>query len=89
MSHFKVVCPQCQGTKQLRKHGRNRGKNGQARYFCAACQRAFTPQAKARGLSPEKEQLILKALKEGMSYSAITRTFSCSFSTIYALLKKP
>jgi transposase-like protein len=37
----------------------------------------------------EKQRLILNALKEGISYSAITRTFNCSFSTIYALLKKP
>ena len=50
MSHFKVACPHRQGTEQLRKHGRNRGQGGQARYFCTACERAFTPEAKSRGL---------------------------------------
>jgi hypothetical protein len=63
----------------------------QGRYFCAACSRAFTLHPTPRGLSPEKERLIHNALKEGISYSdsAITRTFNCSFSTVYALLKKP
>ena len=88
MSQVLLACPHCQNTDSLRKHGRNRGENGQLRYFCSGCHRAFTPQAKARGLSPEKEQGILNALKEGSSYSAITRTFACSFSTVYALLKK-
>jgi len=81
-----VLCPHCDSGERVRKHG---VRGGKARYFCASCARAFTLHPTPRGVPAEKQRLILNALKEGISYSAITRTFNCSFSTVYALLKKP
>ncbi len=79
-------CPHCGGEERVRRYGCNR--SGSERLFCNVYRRAWTLVPKSRSLTSEKEQLILKALQETSSYSAIARTFSVSRNTIYALLKK-
>ncbi len=79
-------CPHCGEEERVRRYGRNR--SGSERLYCNVCRKAWTLLPKSRSLTSEKEQLLLKALQETSSYSAIARTFSVSRNTLYALLKK-
>ena len=79
-------CPHCGEEERVRRYGRNR--SGSERLYCNVCCKAWTLAPKSRSLTSEKEHLILKALQETTSYSAIARTFSVSRNTLYTLLKK-
>ena len=79
-------CPLCQQSEPVIRFGHNR--SGTQRLRCQACRKIWTPQAKSRSLTPEKEAHILAALKERLSQRAIARTFGVSRDTIRELLKK-
>jgi transposase-like protein len=52
------------------------------------CCKTWTPQPKSRAVTPEKEQLILAALRERLAQRAIARTLKVSRDTIGETLKK-
>jgi transposase len=79
-------CPLCQQSQPVIRFGHNR--SGTQRLRCQACCKIWTPQAKSRSLTPEKEVHILAALTERLSQRAIARTFGVSRDTIRELLKK-
>jgi len=80
------ACPHCGEEERVRRYGCNR--SGSERLYCNVCRKAWTLRPKSRSVTSEKAQLILNALQETTSYSAIARTFKVSRNTIYALLKK-
>lgn len=68
------------------KDGRSR--QGKQRYRCRSCGRRSSENATPRGALPEKQALVLAALRERMSLRAAARAFGMSRNTITALLKK-
>ena len=79
-------CPACDLSEPVIRFGFNRG--GTQRLRCKACGKTWTPQARSRALSPEKEALIETALGERLSQRAIARTFKVARSTVQEVLKK-
>ncbi len=61
---------------------------GNQRLRCQQCKKTWTPKARSRALSPEKEALIAAALQERVSQRAIARTFKVARTTVRDLLKK-
>ncbi len=61
---------------------------GNQRLRCQACRRTWTPHARSRQLSAEKEALISAALQERLSQRAIARTFKVARTTVREILKK-
>ena len=72
-------CPVCDVAEPVIRFGFNRG--GTQRLRCKACGKTWTPKARSRQLSPEKEALIEAALGERLSQRAIARTFKVARST--------
>ena len=79
-------CLQCNLSEPVIRFGFNRC--GTQRLRCKACGKTWTPQARSRELSPEKEALIEAALGERLSQRAIARTFKVARSTVQEVLKK-
>ena len=79
-------CPHCQQSEPVVRFGRTR--SGSQRLRCQACCKTWTPEPKSRAVTPEKEQLILAALRERLSQRAIARTLKVSRDTIRETLKK-
>ena len=61
---------------------------GNQRLRCQSCKKTWTPGARNRALSAEKEALIVAALHERLSQRAIARTFKVARTTIREILKK-
>ncbi len=80
------VCAACGLSEPVIRFGLNRC--GTQRLRCKACGKTWTPQAKSRKLSAEKEALIVSALGERLSQRAIARTFKVARTTIREVLKK-
>ncbi len=79
-------CPACGLSEPVIRFGTNRC--GTQRLRCKACGKTWTPQARSRALSAEKEALITAALQERVSQRAIARTFKVARTTVRELLKK-
>jgi transposase len=79
-------CPHCQQSEPVVRFGRT--CSGSQRLRCQACRKTWTPHPKSRAVTPEKEQLILAALRERLSQRAIARTLKVSRDTIRETLKK-
>ena len=79
-------CPLCDLAEPVVRFGFNRC--GTQRLRCKACGKTWTPKARSRALSAEKEALIAAALQERLSQRAIARTFKVARTTIRDLLKK-
>ncbi len=80
-----VPCPACASADVIR-HGTN--PSGTARLRCKSCGKTWTPNARSRALSPEKEAAIVGALAERISQRGIARAMKVSRDTIRALRKK-
>ena len=85
-----LSCPHC-GNTALIKFGTNR--SGTPRCRCHGCGRTFTRAPKNRTMTPEREALILGALKErisqrGISQRGIARALKVGRQTIRAVRKK-
>ena len=61
---------------------------GNQRLRCQQCKKTWTPKARSRALSAEKEALIASALQERSSQRAIARTFKVARTTVREVLKK-
>jgi transposase-like protein len=75
-----IVCPYCRKPDSVVRHGTT--DSGTARCRCRACGKTFSPQPKSRRLTPEKRQMIERALAERLSQRAIARCYRVSFQTI-------
>jgi transposase-like protein len=80
-----LSCPHC-GNTALIKFGTNR--SGTPRCRCHGCGRTFTRAPKNRTMTPEREALILGALKERISQRGIARALKVGRQTIRAVRKK-
>ena len=80
-----LSCPHCGGTALI-KFGTNR--SGTPRCRCHGCGRTFTRAPKSRVLTPEREALILGALRERISQRGIARALKVGRQTIRAVRKK-
>lgn len=80
-----LSCPHC-GDTALIKFGTNR--SGTPRCRCHGCGRTFTRSPKSRVLTPEREVLILGALKERLSQRGIARALKVGRQTVRAVRKK-
>ncbi len=81
-----IVCPHCQKTEPVVRHGTNRG--GTARCRCNVCAKTFTPASNPRKTTPETQEKIERALQERLSIEAIARLLRVSKNTVYKVLKK-
>ncbi len=79
-------CPACGLSEPVIRFGSNR--SGTQRLRCKACGKTWTPHARSRALSAEKEALIAAALQERLSQRAIARTFRVARTKVRAILKK-
>lgn len=79
-------CPQCGLAEPVVRFGFNR--SGTQRLLCQQCKKTWTPQARDRSLTVEKEALITAALQERSSQRAIARTFKVARTTVREILKK-
>lgn len=52
--------------------------SGSQRYKCGECQRAYTPEPKEKGYSPETRMLALRMYVEGNSQRSIARILKIS-----------
>ncbi len=86
MVHETYQCPQCGLLEPVIRFGLNRC--GTQRLRCKACGKTWTPKARSRQLSTEKEALIVAALGERLSQRAIARTFKVAGGTVQEILKK-
>ncbi len=80
------ACPHCQRVESVVRFGFTEG--GRQRLRCQECRKTWSPEAKSRTLSAEKEALIVKALGERLSQRAIARTLSAGRETVRRVLKK-
>jgi transposase-like protein len=80
------ACPHCQRTEAVVRFGFTEG--GRQRLRCQECKKTWSPEAKSRTLSAEKEALIVKALGERLSQRAIARTLGAGRETVRKVLKK-
>jgi len=78
-------CPHCGNTAVI-KFGTNR--SGTPRCRCKACAKTFTLSPKSRAMTPEREALILGALKERISQRGIARALKVGRQTVRAVRKK-
>ena len=79
-------CPACDLSEPVVRFGFTPAGNQRLR--CQACKKTWTPQARSRSLSPEKEALIEAALGERLSQRGIARTFKVARTTIRTLAQK-
>ena len=63
-------------------------QGGRQRLRCQECRKTWSPEAKSRTLSAEKEALIVKALGERLSQRAIARSLGAGRDTVRKVLKK-
>ncbi len=75
-------CPLCDLAEPVVRFGFNRC--GTQRLRCKACGKTWTPKARSRALTAEKEALIAAALQERLSQRAIARTFGCPLGGLRA-----
>ena len=80
------VCPHCERAEAVVRFGFT--ENGSQRLRCQACRKTWSPEAKSRRLSAEKQALIEKALGERLSQRGIARALKASRDTIRAVQKK-
>jgi len=80
-----LSCPHC-GDAAVIKFGTNR--SGTPRCRCRGCGRTFTRSPKSRAMTPEREALILRALKERISQRGIARALRVGRQTVRAVRKK-
>ncbi len=78
--------PHCGRVEAVVRFGFTEG--GRPRLRCKECRKTWSPEAKSRTLSAEKEALIVKALGERLSQRAIARTLSAGRDTVRKVLKK-
>ncbi len=78
-----LSCSYC-GSTALIKFGTNR--SGTPR--CRGCGRTSTRNPKSRAMTPEREALILGALKERLSQRGIARALKVGRQTVRAVRKK-
>ena len=81
-----IICPFCQQTEPVARHGTNRG--GTARCRCKDCNKTFTPKPNTRKTTPETEHKIVRSLEERLSIEAAARLLKVAKKTIYKTLKK-
>ena len=79
-------CPVCHLSKPVVRFGFTSAGNQRLR--CQQCAKTWTPHARSRQLSAEKESLITAALQERLSQRAIARTFRVARTTVREVLKK-
>ncbi len=79
-----LSCPHC-GDTALIKFGTNR--SGTPRCRCHGCGRTFTRSPKSRAMTPERENLILRSLKERISQRGIARALRVGRQTVRAVRK--
>ncbi len=79
-------CPHCAQVEPVVRFGFTEG--GRQRLRCKECCKTWSPEAKSRTLSAEKEALIVKALGERLSQRAIARSLSAGRETVRKVLKK-
>jgi transposase-like protein len=79
-------CPFCGQNKPVVYWSKNRG--GTQRYRCNACHKTFTAKPDSNRITPQKEQLIERALEERLSIEAIARLTKSAKRTVYNVLKK-
>ena len=79
-------CPHCRQVEAVVRFGFTEG--GRQRLCCKECRKTWSPEAKSRTLSAEKEALIVKALGERLSQRAIARTLGAGRETVRKVLKK-
>ena len=79
-------CPHCGQVEPVVRFGFTQG--GRQRLRCKECCKTWSPEAKSRTLSAEKEALIAKALGERLSQRAIARSLSAGRETVRQVLKK-
>lgn len=79
-------CPACGLSEPVVRFGFT--SVGNQRLRCQVCGKTWTPQARSRSLTAEKEALITAALSERASQRAIARTFKVARTTIREILKK-
>ena len=80
------ACPHCEQVNPVVRFGFTEG--GRQRLRCKECQKTWSPEARSRTLSAEKEALIVKALGERLSQRAIARSLSAGRDTVRKVLKK-
>lgn len=80
-----LPCPHC-GDADVIRFGTNR--SGTARCRCHGCTRTFTLGARSRALTPEREALILGALRERLSQRGIARALKVGRQTVRAVRKR-
>jgi len=80
-----LTCPHCSDTAVI-KFGTNR--SGTPRCRCHGCGRTFTRSPKSQAMTPEREALIVGALKERLSHRGIARAFKVGRQTVRAVRKK-
>lgn len=68
---MKIECPQCHSQQRQTKAGFTRA--GSQRYFCGACAKTYTPQAKAQGHAPALRQQAVVMRLEGISRNKVAR----------------
>ena len=81
-----IHCPHCQKPEHVVKHGTTR--YGTPRCRCKACKKTFSPSAKSRKTSPEKQHFVERALAERLSQRAIARACQVGFATIRRVAKE-
>ena len=79
-------CPKCDLSEPVVRFGFTPAGNQRLR--CQHCKKTWTPHARSRALSAEKEALIAAALQERCSQRAIARTFKVARTTVREVLKK-
>ncbi len=79
-------CPLCERTIPVYRWGTNR--SGTKRFRCDNCKKCFTDNPRSNRVTPEKEQLIERALAERLSIEATARLLKVAKKTIYKVLKK-
>ncbi len=79
------ACPHCEQAEPVVRFGFTR--SGTQRLRCQACRKTWSPTAKSRALSAEKQALIEQALSERTSQRGIARALKASRDTIRAVQK--
>lgn len=79
-------CPACELSEPVVRFGFT--SVGNQRLRCQSCKKTWTPQARDRSLTVEKEALITAALQERSLQRAIARTFKVARTTVREILKK-
>lgn len=80
-----LTCPHCTSTSVI-KFGTNRC--GTPRCRCQSCKRTFTRDPRSRAMTPEREELIVGALRERISQRGIARALKVGRQTVRAIRKR-